>query len=48
MSPGAVISLDLIEAAVFSLVIYGCAVYIRALWPTLQREWRTRHSHAHG
>ena len=48
MNPGAVISLDILESTCFALVTYACWVYIRALWPTLQREWQARHSHAQG
>lgn len=48
MSPGMVISLDLIESAVFAFVTYACWVYIQALWPAFRREWRARHGHAQG
>ena len=42
MNPVAAIALDMLESAVFGLVIYASVVYIRALWPTLLRERRER------
>lgn len=36
---------DGLESVVFLLIIYASGVYIQALWPAVQREYRQRHAH---
>lgn len=37
--------IDGLESVLYLLVIYACGVYIYALWPAVQREYRQRHAH---